>query len=429
MIWRFLIYGFSFLFMAWLSPCARAQFKDFHGAVDANWSGPTFKLSQAYPSELPPAGDSPWLAIDFRTNPRDYLYTVLAYILDGNLDVEWRIQDNRKRKWYHAPWMEWDTYGREYVHGLTRERTGNLAEPTGLGDPGAGKRAQTWAVGFYNPLGGYTIGQVWKDPNHPNPRASQFPEGTVAAKLLFTEFTATDLPAMSGSLEWQAAIHKDPTCQRRPPQADGSEPTKCERDYPKSLRLAQLDVAVKDSRAGKTQWVFGTFAFNGKVSTDQSPLLPAGTLWNKLVPVGLMWGNDPTIPPQAFGTLQETRDLPTGLYQHLGCGGRLNGPIDNPVSSCLSCHMTAQFPVRSPTPKSIIPKACDRQQANMEYFRNLSPADLFDTTVSNASALDFSLQTQYGLINFYASNPSLPAAELSAIGIEGIQNSFSVLRR
>ncbi len=115
--------------------CASARFKDFHGKVDPNWTGPTFKLSQNYPTTPPTIDDMPWLAIDFGTNPRDYLYTVLAYVLDGNIGVDWRIQDNPKRKWFHVPWMEWDTYGREYVRGLTRERNGALAEVLGIGDP------------------------------------------------------------------------------------------------------------------------------------------------------------------------------------------------------------------------------------------------------------------------------------------------------
>jgi hypothetical protein len=417
-----------FLATACLTTQAHGQFKDFHGTVDQGWQGPTFKLSQGYPTEMPPMGDSPWLAIDFRTNPRDYLYAVLSYFLEGNVEVDWRVQDNTKRKWYHAPWMEWDTYGREYVRGMTRERGGNLVELTGIGDSQNPKRAPTWAVGFYNPLGGYTIAQVWKDSTQPNPRASQFPEGTVAAKLLFTQFTAQDASFLAGSLEWQAAIHKDPACRRSAPLADGSEPDKCDRAFPQTLRLAQLDIAVKDSRAGKTQWVFGTFVYNGNLAPGQSPLVRYGSPWNRLVPVGLIWGNDPTIAPQSFGTLQETRILPTGNYQHLGCGGRLNGPIDNPVSSCLSCHMSAQFPVHAP-PKPFAPKACDREQSNMEYFRNIAPSEVFDHSVPGAQALDFSLQIQAGLLDFSAAHPAAAMKDFPRMDPTAIIQALEILRR
>ena len=33
---------------------------------------------------------------------------------------------------------------------------------------------------------------------------------------------------------------------------------------------------------------------------------------------------------------------------HLGWNGRLNGPVDNPMSSCYSCHATAEYPTGSP---------------------------------------------------------------------------------
>ncbi len=58
-----------------------------------------------------------------------------------------------------------------------------------------------------------------------------------------------------------------------------------------SYRLVlQIDVAVKDSRAsGTTGWVFGTFNYNSAASGARP--------WDKMVPVGLMWGNDPLLTP------------------------------------------------------------------------------------------------------------------------------------
>ena len=48
------------------------------------------------------------------------------------------------------------------------------------------KKWNNYAVGFYNAPGGLVIGKVWTDHGKPNPAASLFPNGTVAAKLLFT---------------------------------------------------------------------------------------------------------------------------------------------------------------------------------------------------------------------------------------------------
>jgi hypothetical protein len=378
-------------------------------------------MSQDYPKTFPNLGDSPWQAIDFRTNPRDYLYTVLAYVLDGNTAVDWRVQENAKRKWYHVPWMDWDTHGREFVHGLTRERNGNSAEITGQGDPANGVRSQSWAVGFYNELGGYTIGQVWNNPQDPDPKASQFPEGTVVAKLLFTESATDVFPFLADTFLWKASIHKDIKCRRNPPLSNGDDPGGCERQV-QDMRLLQLDVAVKDARAGKTQWVFGTFVYNGNLKADQSPLLPSGPPWNRLVPVGLMWGNDPTVVPNTFGSIQETRVLPTGLFQHLGCAGRLNGPIDNPISSCLSCHMTSQYPPAN----GLTPSRCDSSQSNMQFFRNLGPDEPFDKSVKDSVALDFSLQLAMGIRNFRLANPSTSTMK---VDVRALQRSIEIINR
>jgi len=41
-------------------------------------------------------------------------------------------------------------------------------------------------------------------------------------------------------------------------------------------------------------WVFGTFQYNGGVE------VAADRRWDRLVPVGMMWGNDPGITDSAF---------------------------------------------------------------------------------------------------------------------------------
>ena len=75
-----------------------------------------------------------------------------------------------------------------------------------------------------------------------------------------------------------------------------------------------------------------------------------------------MWGNDPGITGDEYTnpTPTETRINPNLKESvinpdpkelpptHLGWNGRLNGPVDNPRSSCMSCHMTAEIPALSP---------------------------------------------------------------------------------
>src|SRR5262249_40887796 len=96
------------------------------------------------------------------------------------------------------------------------------------------------------------------------------------------------------------------------------------------LRLLQFDIIVKDSTVSpQTGWVFATFIYDkGAVGA---------TTWDKRVPLGAMWGNDPEFAGQpdgkdpAGGPLKETwinPDAPAYAKSSLGWGGRLSGPID-----------------------------------------------------------------------------------------------------
>ena len=139
---------------------------------------PCYQLSDQYPQKLPPVEDYPWLEFHFAEAPRAYLDAVLRYVLEGNIAVDWDIARNRVRTWYHAPWMHRGRRGREPIRGLTLERGSRWHELSRHQT----RRTNNWAVGFYNPRGAFTIGQVWKDPTNPDSSKAQFEIGTVAAK-------------------------------------------------------------------------------------------------------------------------------------------------------------------------------------------------------------------------------------------------------
>jgi hypothetical protein len=295
-----------------------------------------FNLSQAYPTEY--SNDIfPWTLIDFRSHPHEYLKAVLSYCLEGNVDSDFAVEKNSIRNWYHAPWLhddgEQNGGGREFHHGLTRERRSREFELHRLQT----SRAQNWAVGFYNDRGGYTIGKVWLTPSgFPDPSQATFPDNTVAFKLLFTDAPIEGVPFLRGTKEWTANIYSD--TNYTPPRID------------KSVRLLQIDVAVKDVRVASTSgWVFGTFVYDGGA--------PGNRVWDRMIPVGLSWGDDPNEQSminrdgvfvntalselRVNSTLVEVQDWDYGTrayVRHHGIGGRLNGPVDNPVSSCISCH-------------------------------------------------------------------------------------------
>ena len=90
----------------------------------------------ANPTMTVPLSSYPWLAIDFRAQPAAYLKAVFDYVLEGNGEVDWVVQNNRVRTWYHTPWMHNGPKGREFVRGLTRERTTPRPATSGAGELG-----------------------------------------------------------------------------------------------------------------------------------------------------------------------------------------------------------------------------------------------------------------------------------------------------
>jgi hypothetical protein len=351
------------------------------------WGGPVFQLSQSYPDTLSKERP-PFLDIDFMKDPGQYLMKVREYVYQGNIDrgtdsagntLDWIVQRNPVRTWYHMPWRDYGSRGREFVHGLTMEFP---SQPHYL-DPNQAAKHFTWAKAMYNPIAAYTLGQVWPDPaKGPTMSAGRFAPGSTIAKLLFTTADSTDVPEVQGTYVWQANTYANPACDTLP----------CPRTA-QPVRLIQMDVAMKDPRAPVTQWVFGTFVYDKDA--------PGGSVWEKMVPLGLMWGNDPQVTSTSRdSTLQESRILQVKMFEHLGCHGRLSGPLDNPRSACMSCHMTAQFPGAAAVPPSS--SACD-SPANAKFWQNLAPGMPFQTFGdTTTTAFDFSMEMASSVENYMA---------------------------
>lgn len=384
-------------------------FPDAHESAPAGWTGHVFRLSQAYPTTPPSADARPWQEYDVKKEPEQYIAAVYKYVLAGNIEVDWEVDRNAVRKWYHAPWMHTGDNGREFVHGLTRERTtpAPAAGKSGELGPSQTQCAQNWAVGFYNAPGGYIVGQVWANPIAPDAGKSRFPDGTVVAKLLFTAAPIAQVPYLAGSYEWQANIHvipkTDTKCQTRGARAV------------QTVRLLQMDLAIRDTSAHTTtEWVFATYTFDGTKS-GTSP-------WAKMVPVGVMWGNDPSLTPTTFAAGQRVMETWVNsrlkTLQHLGWLGRLDGPVDNASSSCLSCHATGQVPASSP----MLPPAGSVESVQMRWFLNYPAATPFDST---SVSTDYSLQLAAGIQAFRAASQPGGFAALTgrSKGIDGINKA------
>lgn len=379
---------------------------DFHSMYPGE---KVFQLSQDYPLEMPDADQLPeFLNIPFDEDERwmEYINAVRDYSFEGMIDVNFVAQESKTRKWYHMPWMHWGPQGSEGFHGLAKEAE---IGPYQLGPKQTGAY-QTYALGFYNEFAGYTLAQMWKDGDNPDPYATQkpngFPVGTVIFKLLFTDADETDADYLVNPMTWNAYI--------TPSWNNGLDTGR----VVKPMHLIQMDVMVRDSRADKygTGWVFGTFCYNGKLNDGKEGAYRA----ENLVPVGIQFGNDPQdttnfINPYPVTrtiinpNLKQTKINPDSTRlppQHLGWGGRLDGPVDLNTSSCMSCHATAEFPQIAPlVPKEAfigdtnalgqLTKLTETQAAEFKkYFENLECATPY---TADATSCDFSLQVSLAL--------------------------------
>lgn len=195
------------------------------------------------------------------------------------------------------------------------------------------------------------------------------------------------------------------------------------------LRFSQMAVKIKDGVASpQTGWVFIAFAYDRHAS--------GASVWEKTVPVGATWGNDPELADDPSGRgeddeeLRETwvsPDAPPFVHDTLGWGGRLAGPMDlarrhNVVtvsgkrfrqdaefgaSSCLSCHSTAQFPFVAnlyPSPNTVFPE--DGTQFLMfdpgspqwaKWYRNLLGNEPLSGAGRGIAAMDYDLLLTFSL--------------------------------
>jgi hypothetical protein len=342
------------------------------------------------------------------------MLAVRAYAFEGNIPT-WDPYKNHVRQWYHIPWLHPTTIGpsayppnggTEGFHGLIKEAP---ITPYQLGPDQKGKDGNysVYAITLINDFAGYTMGKMWRDPDNPDPRVTDarfgggFPIGTVFAKLLFTDAPqGTDKVAyLENPLQWKAYITQNFW-------------TSSTREVT-NVNLLQMDIAVRDARANgpdMTGWVFGTFVYNGQLNHPNK--------FMNLVPAGLMWGNDPEdrtnttnpFPPtktEVNPKLKQTVIFNTAQLppQHLGWNGRLNGPADLNTTSCLSCHIAAQYPaVTSLVPDGAVPDGGPNPPAQggtdewMKWFQNLRCATSMDP---RAYSTDFSFQVAIALENFF----------------------------
>jgi hypothetical protein len=354
-----------------------------------------FKAQLDFASAANVTAARPWEAIDFTTDPKAYMQSVLDAALGDNDAIDWDIGNN-PNGWVHAPWMAQD---REPYRGMTRERR---SQPHEL-HPNQSRAFDNYAFGVYNSVAADAFRTLWADPANPETDGFAMQNGSVGVKLLFTTAPSSSVPYLENSKTVEFCLGNK--------TAIGN--------------LAQLDIAVRDTRADAwTGWVFGTFIYWGEGSTVFT--------WNNVKPFTLQWGNDPNIWPEAQANITDLQlaDVPElaeswfnqrlqaqiakwraakDLRPWTGLFGRANGPIDNPRSSCLSCHnVAADFGRGSNQNPSMYPPTSwvnhalisgSPSQSLLDYFKNRQPDE---PKLVDSLALDYSLQAMIGILNFRA---------------------------
>jgi len=335
--------------------------------IPTGYKGEVFRIKAEYPRIISKP-DFPWDNISYISSPEQYAYSVLNYIYQGNIDCNFNLYCNKDHQWYHALWMHSGVTGREFVHGLTRERAFKEGE---LG-PKQNRLIQNWGLSIINSVGAYTYGQVWNSENQPSLQNVLFQNGTVSAKLIFTEANDNEIPNIKNSIKWTAYINES---------AKGSPKVF------KQLRLMQIDFLVKDERAKETGWVAGTFIYDDTLSYVNP--------WYNMRLVGITWGNDPLYLQKNHNnkSLAEIWINPSINKNVLGYFGRLCGPADHKHTSCLSCHSTSQYPELSAS----MPNIYASEDEIARWFRNLNN-ESFDNGAYN---LDYSKQLSHGISNYY----------------------------
>lgn len=361
------------------------------------YNGPLFELSHQYPQDpVAPPVSPPWqTAINSgeitTSNASAYTNALKDFIAEDmkQLLFDYQNWDAPTAGWYNLPWLtELDENNqpmvnklREPIHGTY---VGSTFPPEMFPKSELSNTMSTHVLVYYDAVAASSLQRVWgesgMDPlSGLEANGGQFPEGGIIVKSAFTTASGHEWPPIAGAYPWQIYA---PLAQNDD-GSDNSPPSQLQTVY-----LFQFDIIVKDTKsAPDSGWVFTTLVYDQRVESEDP--------WDKMIPLGTMWGNDPdVISPQACDylvvndcpELSETwinQGSPVYSRETLGWGGRLSGPNDGAVdinayvqnldksiapvpgryamSSCMSCHSSAQYPMESfllPVPSSCNAESC-----------------------------------------------------------------------
>lgn len=313
-----------------------------------------FTLSHDYPATVKPVVNPSWRqALHGQPisakNTFAYVDALKSYIAPRVLpfftnNTGWTAA---KYGWFQEPWLGTE---REAIQGIYYGSNNPANMFKSLKEDETG-----YALVLYDSTAAYTVGQIWgktgEKINVLN-NAAQFKEGSLIVKLAFSNINYPEWPVMQGAPTF--SIYDSIITKGSPTPGYQVRKVSC----------FQIDIIVKDSlTAPQTGWVYSTLVYDKDAK---------GSVWEKMVPLGAMWGNDPGVKspiappyPKLYESVINPK-APAYSKETLGWGGRLSGPNDGAVaqdavdindttkkyknlalSSCMSCHLPAQYKFKS----------------------------------------------------------------------------------
>jgi hypothetical protein len=440
-------------------------FANNNGLIPPGYNGPHFVLSRNYPKVAPPKPDPVWnryLNGQQFPNPatvEPYMMALRDYAFKALVPVDFRPENIKmgptgEGGWYGSPWLgrayatcqmgdrmavPWP--GQDYIRGTyfgTPLMAGTL--------PGQTCDYNNYETVFYNDVAGHWLGRVWRG-GQLRPTDFQFPEGSVIVKLVFT--TAPNTGVLENSPQWQ--IYVTPPCQTTPCVPSAQQPCPCNpvpcpaRPQMTAVTLIQMDIVLKDTaHAPQTGWMFTTYVYNPNFNPTGSNSPYGG--FDHMMPLGLMWGNDPGIMPG--NPLKETvingnPNMPSWFTTNLGWGGRLSGPIDGAkgTGSCLGCHSSAEYTLNPKQPleafSRMMPPEGTPDDKKGPWFRNLRGDEPWSGKRKGWKALDYSFVMLGAVTHYYASKGRKVAAnvfnerarpDVNGVATHGISSASALIK-
>lgn len=316
-------------------------FTIFHKVKDLNKKKyPEFVVRADYNASPIPDEEKPWKGMDLKDPKQSLIFTLIVqkYFYENmanqnptNPDFNFIADKNRKRFWCHMPWMNVGTAGREALHGLTQER--DLIPSTQLPPYFKSTPGTNWGVAYFNSSACRGLQDVFGTGTNPKPipdfsRDNYFSDGSLITKMLFT---TAQFPEIADAYTWNAHVNEVGSTERAI----------------KPVRHIQMDIAVKDASLVGTNpllknWAMAGFYYDPTYDYDKEYKEYLGGMENPISSI-------PNLPKQLLKMrpmgVQTGFDAPDSIVfkgaATNGLKGRLNGPADNPKTSCLGCHAAA----------------------------------------------------------------------------------------